>query len=101
MSITINNNYVSSQTNLLDKLNNMYKKNVDEKVPIIKNCTNQEKGRNHDVIGTDIRQYLTVDEKKVLKEVFADNHLDKNTNTLYNKSEYTEFLKGTQLDVRL
>ena len=101
MAITINSNYVSPQTALAEKFNNIYKKSVDEKVPVLKNSTNAETAKIRDMSNNDIRDYLTVDEKKVLREVFGDMNVDKNTATPYSNARYSDFLKGTQLDVRL
>jgi hypothetical protein len=101
MPLTINNTYFNTPQTLTDKLNNLYKKNVDEKTPILKNSTNPEIAKMREVKSNDIRQYLTVDEKKVLKEVFNEEGVDGKTTTPYQKNEYTEFMKGTQLDVKL
>ncbi|MCL1827318.1 MAG: hypothetical protein FWG20_04675 [Candidatus Cloacimonetes bacterium] len=101
MSITINNNVSGYSSALTDKLNTLYKKNVDEKVPVKKNSTNEESVKIRDISTNDIKQFLTADEKKVLREVFSDLEVDKNTSTPYSNMQYAEFLKGTQLDVKL
>ena len=101
MAITIHSNYVSPQSGLTEKFNNIYKKNVDEKVAVLKNSTSSETAKIRQMSNNDIREYLTADEKKVLKEVFGDVNVDKNTATPYSNSRYAEFLKGTQLDVKL
>jgi hypothetical protein len=85
----------------MEKFHNIYKKSVDDKMPIQKIGTNMESYNIRELSGNEIRDYLTVDEKRVLKEVFGDLNVDKNTTTPYSQMRYSEFLKGTQLDVRL
>ena len=100
MAINITSNYTNTQVSLMQKFHSAYKKSVDEKVAVPKNSA-IENDINKENVSNDIREYLSIDEKKVLKEVFGDENLDKNTTTPYSGLKYTEFLKGTQLDIRL
>jgi hypothetical protein len=101
MSITITSNYSNPQASILDKYNNIFKKTVDDKAVVLKNSTSLENISARDLSAKDMREYLTADEKRVLKEVFGDLNVDKNTTNPYNSTRYSDFLKGTQLDVKL
>jgi hypothetical protein len=54
-----------------------------------------------DLNSRDIREFLSADEKRTLREVFGDLALDKNTHSGYNGTQNIEFLKGSQIDIKL
>gem|GEM_PF-2162822 len=105
MAINVTNNFVNSQMSSIQKFHNIYKKNIDEKVPTPKNNALGNKDAfmlsNAGNSNNDMREYLTLDEKKVLKEVFGDFELDKNSATPYSGTRNIDFLKGIQIDMRL
>ena len=102
MAINITSNYSNPQVSIMNKFHNVYKKNIDEKVAMPKNNAKSHiSDENVNNISSDIREYLSIDEKKVLKEVFGDLNVDRNTTTPYNSTRYSDFLKGSQLDIRL
>jgi len=100
MAITITNNYSNPQVSVLQKFHNAYKNNEVDKKNTAKN-NSPENLQRVEVQANDIREYLSVDEKRVLKEVFGDFNVDKNTNVLYNSTRSVDLLKGSQIDIRL
>ncbi|MCL2063049.1 MAG: hypothetical protein FWG98_01575 [Candidatus Cloacimonetes bacterium] len=102
MAINITNNYTNPQVTVMNKFHNAYKKNVDEKVAMPKNNAKDHiSDENVNKISSDIREFLSIDEKKVLKEVFGDSNVEKNISSPYNSTRYSDFLKGSQIDIRL
>jgi len=100
MALNITNNYINPQATVLQKFHNAYKNNEVEKKVAQKNNM-AELVQPADVQANVIREYLSVDEKRVLKEVFGDLSVDKNTNTPYSCTRSVDFLKGSQIDIRL
>ena len=100
MSITITSSYSNPQLSVMQKFHNIYKNNVDEKSVVQKNDAQGIKNIG-DMSMKDIREFLSVDEKRVLKEVFGDSNIDKNTINPYSSTSYAEILKGSQIDIRL
>ena len=100
MAINIVSSYSNPQLSAMQKFHNVYKKSVDEKAALPKNDV-QEVSFNNENITNDIREYLSVDEKRVLKEVFGDLDIDKNNPSPYSVPKYSELLKGSQLDIRI
>ena len=100
MAINITSNYTSNQVNLLQKFHNNYQKNIDEKVALPQNEPKEsiiaQKTDSHK-----LQEYLSVDEKKVLKEVFGDLNVEKNVYNPYNGTRFAYIFKGSQLDVKL
>ena len=102
MAINITSNYTNPQMSISNKFHNVYKKTVDEKVAMPKNNAKDHiSDENVHKISSDIREFLSVDEKKVLKEVFGDLKVENNNSSPYNSTRYSDFLKGSQLDIRL
>ena len=102
MAINITSNFSDPSVFMMQKFHNVYKKNVDEKVAVGKNNAKDHiSEENVQKISSDVREYLSVDEKRVLKEVFGDLEVEKNNSNPYHSGRYTEFLKGSQLDIRL
>jgi len=100
MALNITNNYINPQATVLQKFHNAYKNNEVEKKVAQKNNL-LEIMQPADIQANVIREYLSVDEKRVLKEVFGDLSVDKNTNTPYSGTKGVDFLKGSQIDIRL
>lgn len=100
MAINISNNYSNSQVSLMQKFHSVYQKNVEEKVSKPQNNINED-SQLRDISSKDIREYLSVDEKRVLKEVFGDLNVDKNSSSPYSHSKYMDFFKGSQIDIKL
>jgi len=104
MPLTINSEYANPQFAVMQKFQNTYKKDlVEEKAVVDKsNSTPRDNIANlRDVSGNDILEYLSVDEKRVLREVFGDFNVDKNMPSGYYGTKYSDFMKGSQIDVRL
>ena len=100
MAINITSNFTGNNYAVMQKFQNVYKKNeVNEKVstknPMIEN-TNETIDFNNN-----IREYLSNDEKKILKEIFGEISVDKNNSIKYNGPEFVDFLKGSKIDVKL
>jgi len=100
MALNITNNYSNPQVSILQKFHNAYKNNEVEKKVTHKNNLS-EITQPTDIQANEIREYLSVDEKRVLKEVFGDLSVDKKTNTPYSCTKSVDFLKGSQIDIRL
>ena len=102
MAINITGNYSNPQVSIMQKFHNVYKKSVDEKVAMPKNNAKDHiSNENVGNVSNDIREFLSIDEKRVLKEVFGDMDVEKSKNIPYNGIRYSDFLKGSQLDIRL
>ena len=54
-----------------------------------------------DLSPSELKDFLSSDEKKVLKEVFGDLAVDKYSNNFYNSSKSTDLVKGSQIDIKL
>ena len=100
MAINITSNYSNPQTLVYQKFHNAYKNSVDEKKVTQKNNPT-ENSQVADIKENSIRDFLSVDEKRVLKEVFGDFNVDKNSGIQYGASKNVDFLKGSQIDIRL
>jgi hypothetical protein len=104
MPINITSNYSNPQFAIMQKFQNTYKQNnIAEKAVVQKSepIINRNIADIRDINSNDIRDYLSVDEKRTLKEVFGDFNVDKNIVPGYNGVKYSEFLKGNQIDVKL
>ena len=104
MPLTITSEYTNPQLAVMQKFQNKYKHNVSEEKAVVEKTNIQQKNNIanlRDVSGNDILEYLSVDEKRVLREVFGDFNVDKNTPSGYYGTKYSDFLKGSQIDVRL
>ena len=102
MPISINNHNSYPVSTELNKYHNAYKKNIDEKVHSTKSVTKDGyKSENVTDGNYEIRDYLSIDEKKVLREVFGEFETEKKeTNVFYNKNNH-EMMKGSKLDIKL
>lgn len=102
MALTINSTNITNQYNIQQKYAEVYKKNSKEQNNLISdNKPNPELEEIRDISNKDLKNYLSVDEKKVLKEVFGDLSVDKETLNIYNSSRSAELLKGSKIDIRL
>jgi hypothetical protein len=102
MAINITSDYTNPQYATLQKYQNVYKKpEMQHKAAISANQPHKDIENVRDINTNDIREFLTNDEKRVLKEVFGDLNVDKNTTTPYNDTRYADMLKGSQIDIRL
>ncbi len=101
MAINILNNYQNTQSSIMQKYHDIYKTNNDEKIVKQKNINKSNVVELPEISKKDLREYLSVDEKRVLKEVFGDLNVDKNSHTPYNHSRSFDFFKGSQIDVKL
>ena len=104
MALSITSEYSNPQYAVMQKFQSTYKQSdVSEKISVEKaNSTPRDNIANlREISGNDILEYLSVDEKRILKEVFGDFNLDKNTSSSYYGTKYSDFMKGSQIDVRL
>jgi len=101
MSINIISNYVNPKNAIFERYQGLNNQKIEQKVTVAKPIINPEFDQIRDLSSNEIRDYLTIDEKKALKEVFGDFNLDTNTVSPYNSPKYMEMFKGTQLDIRL
>jgi hypothetical protein len=83
--------------NLLQKFHNSYQKAVDEKAVV----SNSASTVDENITQSKIQEYLTIDEKRVLKEVFGDQNVDRNVYNPYNGTKFAYIFKGSQLDIKL
>ena len=100
MAISVLSNYNSTDVNVLKKFHNAYKKSVDEKVNISQ-ITHSTNILTNDFTDNKIQEYLTADEKRVLREVFGDNNIDKHILSPYTGTKLAYIFKGSQIDIRL
>jgi hypothetical protein len=100
MPITITNNYTPPNVNLLQSYHNSYKKNVEEKA-VVSNPHKTEAIKEENFTQNKLQEFLSVDEKRVLKEVFGDLNVDRNVYNPYNGTKFAYIFKGSQLDIRL
>jgi len=100
MAISITSNYANPQVDLMKKFHSVYKNSVDEKAVVQKNSPRETK-KTIEMSSNDIREYLSVDEKRVLREVFGDAEMDRKGINPYHNTNSVELLKGSQLDIRL
>ena len=100
MAINITSNYTSNNVNLMQKFHSNYKKQVDEKAVVSQNepkdIIPDQKSEEHK-----LSEFLSVDEKRVLKEVFGDLSSEKNVYNPYNGTKFAYIFKGSQIDVKL
>ena len=102
MPININSRQYVPVSQDFNRYHNAYKKNIDENLVITKNVAKERFSVENAInINTNLREYLSVDEKKVLKEVFGDFENENRVNTPYNKTSNFEFTKGSLLDIKL
>jgi hypothetical protein len=88
----------------MQKFQQTYKQSeVAQKVtlPTTKSVAAENVENVRDLNSHDIREFLSADEKRTLREVFGDLALDKNTHSKYNGTQNIDFLKGSQIDIRL
>jgi hypothetical protein len=101
MAINVNSNYASNNYEVMKKFQEVYKKNTPTEKISVKNSNNINTEIMRELDEKNIREYLTVEEKILLKEVFGDINLDKNSNFQYSGTKFSTFLKGSQIDIKL
>jgi hypothetical protein len=102
MALTINSDVISNQYSIQQKYADVYKKNSKENPNSLPdNKPNTVMNDIRDISNADLKNFLSVDEKKVLKEVFGDLSVDKESLNLYNSSKSAELLKGSKIDIKL
>jgi len=101
MAINILSNYQNTQSSVLQKYHEIYKNKTDDNPVKSRNINQANDIELPEVSKKDLREYLSVDEKRVLKEVFGDFNVDKNNYTPYNHSQSFDLFKGSQIDVKL
>ena len=102
MAISNIQSHLSNTTNIFQKYAEQYKSNNSVKQQT--NTQNQPGNHLNDIRNiscSELKDYLSSDEKKVLKEVFGDLSIDKHTTRFYNSTQSTELLKGSQIDIKL
>ena len=100
MPISISSNYNPPNVNLLQKFHNTYNKGVDEKAKI-SNPFKNEPVLEEVHAPQKLQEFLSADEKRVLREVFGDLNVDKNVFNPYNGTKFAYIFKGSQLDIKL
>ena len=100
MPISITSSYTPPNVNLLQKFHNTYQKTVDEKA-VVSSSVRQEKVSEVDITQNKLHEYLSVDEKRALKEIFGDLNIDKNVYNPYNGTKFAYIFRGSQIDVKL
>jgi len=104
MPINITSNYSNPQQAIMQRFKDSYKQDTIQEKTLAKNNPLPIQNTPPDlqnINSNNIHDFLSVDEKRTLKEVFGDFNLDKKTIPQYNGSRYTDFLKGSQIDVKL
>jgi len=104
MPINITSNYSNPQQAIMQRFKESYKQEATPEKAIVQNNPLPIHNTPPDlknISSNNIQDFLSVDEKRTLKEVFGDFNLDKKTIPQYNGSKYTDFLKGSQIDVKL
>jgi len=104
MPINITSNYANPQLAIMQRFQKTYKPDdTPEKVHVKNNSLANKENTNelYNINSNDIRDYLSTDEKRLLKEVFGDSQLDKNSILGYNVTKFSDTLKGSQIDVKL
>jgi len=92
----------SNAGNIYQKYTEKYRASKPEKKEIkISQKSNPHLDEMRDLSPSELKDFLSSDEKKVLKEVFGDLAVDKYSNNLYNSSKSTDLLKGSQIDIKL
>lgn len=100
MALTIQNHNIQSQLTPLQHITDTYKKSDSNKEKIeVKNQPKVEEELTTNIINTDLKQYLSKDELRVLKEVFGDETVV--ANTPYNNEGAKKLLIGSRIDIRL
>ena len=100
MPISISSNYNPPSVNLLQKFHNSYSRGVEEKANI-SNPIKSEPILEEVQAPQKLQEFLSADEKRVLKEVFGDLNVDKNVYNPYNGTKFAYIFKGSQLDIKL
>lgn len=101
MAINIQSNYQNPQALMLKKYHEAYKKEVSENKVKPSNDKAKTDRELPEINKSNLRDFLSSDEKRVLKEVFGDLNVDKNTTIPYNHSNSLVFFKGNHLDIKL
>ena len=104
MPLTITSEYTNPHTAIMQKYQNSVRNaEADQKAVVQKANPNLKENISNlrDLSGNDILEYLSVDEKRVLKEVFGDLNVAKNMPNGYYGTKYSDFMKGSQVDIRL
>ena len=101
MAITIHNNHIENSYNLYQRTTDVYKKNTKETANTPDNQTSPINQTVTSYADQDLKSFLSNDEKRVLKEIFGDLTVDKETSVLYNSINSKELLKGSKIDIRL
>ncbi|HOD53677.1 MAG TPA: hypothetical protein PKJ08_04050 [Candidatus Cloacimonadota bacterium] len=102
MAISNVQSHLSNTSNIYQKYTELYKSNNPTKQQVIpENQPNTQILEIRDISSSELKDFLSNDEKKVLKEVFGDLSVDKQTIPYYNSLKSTELLKGSQIDIKL
>lgn len=102
MALTINQASISNQYNIQQKYAEMYKQNNKQKVEsTTQNEAHQSIEDLRDIGSSSLKNFLSSDEKKVLKEVFGDLSVDKQSQHLYNSTQLSKLLIGSKIDIKL
>jgi len=104
MPINITSNYSNPQQAIMQRFKESYKQEPTPEKTLVQNNPMPIQNTPPDlknISSNNIQDFLSPDEKRTLKEVFGDFNLDKKTIPQYNGSKYTDFLKGSQIDVKL
>jgi len=104
MPINITSNYSNPQLAIMQRFQKTYKPEETPEKVHVKNNSHQHNNNAKDlsnINSNDIRDYLSNDEKKLLKEVFGDLNLDKISVVGYSATKFSDTLKGSQIDVKL
>lgn len=101
MALTINQTQISNSYNQYNRTSDIYKKHSPEKNFQSQNQPSRHIDTVRSMSNQDLKSFLSIDEKKVLKEVFGDLSVDKEVDVLYNSPHAIELLKGSKIDIRL
>jgi hypothetical protein len=100
MSLTIYNSSVRQSGNYQKRITNLYKKknSIVDKTEKINNNTRKDL-QIRDAKKDELLDYLSSDEKKILKEIFGSNNNESKLN--FQKKTAITLLIGSKLDVKL
>ncbi len=101
MALTIQNNQIDNAYSLYQRTSDLYKKNTKDRQTLPANQANKEAESVRTLTSKDLKSFLSNDEKKVLKEVFGDLSVDKESILLYNSPNSINLLKGSKIDIKL
>ncbi|MCB5250113.1 MAG: hypothetical protein RBS16_00965 [Candidatus Cloacimonadales bacterium] len=93
---------LSNSVNIHQQYSDRFKTNKTEnQKPTIQPNSNNHLDKIRNLDPSELKDFLSVDEKKVLKEVFGDLAVDKYSNIFYNNTRSIDLLKGSQIDIKL